>query len=219
MINNGPARIFIVDDHSLVRAGLRQLIGDEPDLVVCGEAATMHEAQRMLEELSPDLSIIDISLPDNSGIDLIKRVHSNDPDARILVASMHDESLFAERALRAGAMGYINKQEAAGKVIDAIRQILKGKIYLSPTMTERFLRNMSHKRPESSESPIASLSDRELQIFELIGRGLKTGQIAEQLHLSVKTIETHRANIKKKLNLDSGNELVMCAMQWSLEQH
>lgn len=179
----------------------------------------MHEAQRMLEELSPDLSIIDISLPDNSGIDLIKRVHSNDPDARILVASMHDESLFAERALRAGAMGYINKQEAAGKVIDAIRQILRGKIYLSPTMTERFLRNMSHKRQESPESPIASLSDRELQIFELIGRGLKTGHIAEQLHLSVKTIETHRANIKKKLNLDSGNELVMCAMQWSLEQH
>jgi DNA-binding NarL/FixJ family response regulator len=209
---------MIVDDHPLVRAGLRQLIADEPDLVVCSEAASAHEAVKLLDSCTPALAIVDISLADGSGLELIKRIHARNPEIRILVASMHDESLFAERALRAGAMGYINKQEAAARVIDALRQVLRGKIYVSQKMTENLLRNATGSRDTQTTSPIQRLSNRELEVFELIGRGLSTCKIAEKLHLSIKTIETHRANIKKKLGLETGNELALRAMQWSLEQ-
>jgi DNA-binding NarL/FixJ family response regulator len=215
---NNTASIFIVDDHPLVRSGFRQLIANEPDLDVCCEAAGIHEALKLLENHSPDLSIIDISLEDGNGLELIKRIHAHYPEIRMLVVSMHDESLFAERALRAGAMGYVNKQQAADQVIDAIRQVLKGSIYLSPQMTEQLLRGATGKTQHKADSSVYGLSNRELQVFELIGKGISTSQIAGKLHLSIKTIETHRANIKKKLGLHTANELSLKAIQWSLQQ-
>lgn len=214
-----PARIFIVDDHPLVRSGFQQLIAGEPDLTVCCEAGSMAEALQKLALHQPDLAIIDISLPDGNGLDLVRRLRARRPQMRVLVASMHDEELLAERALRAGAMGYINKQEAAEQVVGAIRQILKGKIYASERVTERLLRGVSGHAEAGQHSPVECLSNRELEVFDLIGRGLSTGEIADRMHLSVKTIETYRANIKKKLHLKSAAELSRSAIQWSLEGH
>jgi len=215
-----PATILIVDDHPLVRAGLRQLVSDEPDLEVCGETANILDAVRMVKETPPDLAIVDISLSDGSGLDLIKRIHAVAPGVRILVASMYDESIYAERAMRAGAMGYLNKQEVAGNVTKALRRILEGKLYLSKKMTDRLvLQGISGTIKKSGGSLISSLSDREVQVFECIGLGLSTAQIATRLSLSIKTIETHRAHIKKKLNLQSANELTMRAVQWALEHN
>ena len=210
--------ILLVDDHPLVRSGLRELLKHEPDLEICCEAASLQEAVQFLGHHSPEVAIIDISLPDGNGLDLIKRLRIRNPDTRILVLSMHDETLLAERALRAGALGYINKEEAAMNIIAAIRRILKGKTWVSPRMTEYLQRMGAARAAESSESPVECLSNRELEVFELIGRGLGTGEIAGKLHLSVKTIETHRARIKKKLYIDSSGELARRAMQWSLEQ-
>jgi len=209
--------VLIVDDHPLVRSGLHELIKHEPDLEVCCEAASLQEAVQFLGHHSPDVAILDISLPDGNGLDLIKRLRIRNPDTRILVLSMHDETLLAERALRAGALGYINKEEAAENIVSAIRQILKGKTWMSQRMTEHLLRAGAPGTSESFTSPVDCLSDRELEVFELIGRGLGTGDIAGKLHLSVKTIETHRANIKKKLYINSGSELTRRAMQWSLD--
>ena len=214
-----PARIFIVDDHPLVRSGFHQLIAGEPDLSVCCEAGSVAEALEQLTVHEPDLAIVDISLPDGNGLDLIKRMRARAPHMGVLVASMHDEDLLAERALRAGAMGYINKQEAAEQVIGAIRQILKGRIYVSEAVAERLLRSVADHGGDVQHSPVEFLSDRELEVFDLIGRGLGTGDIAERLHLSVKTIETYRANIKKKLRLKTAAELSRSAIQWSLEGH
>jgi len=214
-----PARIFIVDDHPLVRSGLQRLIAGEPDLAVCCEAGTMAEALEQLALHKPDLAIVDVSLPDGNGLDLVKRVRARSPQTRVLVASMHDEDLLAERALRAGAMGYINKQEAAEQVIEAIRQILTGRIYASERVTERLLRGVAGQPDNAGHSPVECLSNRELEVFDLIGRGLTTGEIADRMHLSVKTIETYRANIKKKLHLKSAAELSRSAIQWSLEGH
>jgi DNA-binding NarL/FixJ family response regulator len=213
------ASIFIVDDHPLVRSGFQQLIAGEADLSICGEAGTVSEALEKVMRHKPDVAIVDISLPDGNGLELVKRLRIRSPKTRILVISMHDEELFAERALRAGVQGYINKQEAAEKVIEAIREILSGKLYLSRRMTERLLNRVSSGTEALGRSPVGSLSDRELEVFDLIGRGLATGEIADKLHLSVKTIETYRANIKKKLNLKSASELSRTAIQWSLEGH
>ena len=219
MITKKAAKILIVDDHPLMRTGLRQLISDEPDFSVCGEADSVREAMQLLADTSPDAAIVDLSLPDGSGLDLIKRIHARNSATRILVVSMYDELLFSERSLRAGAMGYISKQEAPSKVIDALRQVLDGKVYLSPQMTERMLRGVTGTKPKkANESQLDSLSDRELEVFGLIGRGLSTAEIAGKLNLSIKTIETHRANIKKKLHLNTSNELILQAMHWSIEQ-
>jgi DNA-binding NarL/FixJ family response regulator len=209
-------RILIVDDHPLVRAGFAQLIGDCPDLEVCGEAADMSEALRQIDASSPQLAIIDLSLAGGSGLDLIERIKSRNKDILMLVASMHDETLYAERVLAAGARGYINKQEAQESIIRAIRQVLAGKVYLSETMTERLLSGMVDMRAEKRD--IDSLSNRELQVFELIGEGVSSSQIATQLNLSVKTIETHQANIKKKLGLGSAHELNQRAIRWVMDQ-
>ena len=209
-------RILIVDDHPLVRAGFAQLIGDCPDLEVCGEAADMAEALKQIEATSPDLAIIDLSLEGGSGLDLIERVRARNSDILMLVASMHDETLYAERVLTAGARGYINKQEAQDSIIRAIRQVLSGKVYLSQNMTDRLLSGMVDATGEKRD--IDSLSNRELQVFELIGEGVPTGQIAEQLNLSVKTIETHQAHIKRKLGLGSAHELNQRAIRWIMEQ-
>ncbi len=209
-------RILIVDDHPLVRAGFAQLIGDCPDLEVCGEAGDMAEALKQIEATSPDLAIIDLSLAGGSGLDLIERIKSRDRQILMLVASMHDETLYAERVLAAGARGYINKQEAQDRIIKAIRQVLSGKVYLSQQMTDRLLSGMVDANNDKRD--IDSLSNRELQVFELIGRGVATSQMAERLNLSVKTIETHQAHIKKKLGLGSAHELTQRAIRWVMEE-
>ena len=221
MSNEGsrrPARIMVVDDHPIVRQGLTQLISSEQGLEVCAEASDAAEALKLLAETRPDLIIVDISLNSGNGIELIKQIKVRDENVRMLVSSMHDESLFAERALRAGAMGYINKAETTDKVFDAIRQVLAGKIYLSARMTDRMLCRAIGSEEHLSGSPIDSLSDRELEVFELIGQGLTTRQIAAKLHLSPKTVETYRENIKSKLNLNNATELTRHAVQWTLER-
>ena len=209
-------RILIVDDHPLVRTGFAQRIGDCPDLEVCCEAADMAEALKLVDDNPPDLAIIDLSLAGGSGLDLIERIKSRNPDILMLVASMHDETLYAERVLAAGARGYINKQEAQENIIRAIRQVLAGKVYLSEAMTERLLSGLVDVRDEKRD--IERLSNRELQVFELIGQGVPVSQIASQLNLSVKTIETHQAHIKKKLGLGSAHELNQRAIRWVMDQ-
>jgi DNA-binding NarL/FixJ family response regulator len=209
-------KILIVDDHPLVRTGFAQLIGDCPDLEVSCEAADMAEALKLIDDNPPDLAIIDLSLAGGSGLDLIERIKARNPDILMLVASMHDETLYAERVLTAGARGYINKQEAQENIIRAIRQVLAGKVYLSQAMTERLLSGLVDVRDEKRD--IERLSNRELQVFELIGQGVPVSQIASQLNLSIKTIETHQAHIKKKLRLGSAHELNQRAIRWVMEQ-
>lgn len=209
-------KILIVDDHPLVRTGFAQLIGDCPDLEVCGEAGNMAEALRQIDNIRPDLAIIDLSLAGGSGLDLIEHIKSRDKNILMLVASMHDETLYAERVLAAGARGFINKQEAQDSIIRAIRQVISGKVYLSQKMTDRLLSGMVDANGEKRD--IDSLSNRELQVFELIGEGVSSSQIAEQLNLSVKTIETHQAHIKKKLGLGSAHELNQRAIRWVMDQ-
>ncbi len=209
-------RILIVDDHPLVRAGFTQLISDHADLEVCGEAGDMAEAIRRLEQVQPDLAIIDLSLAGGSGLDLIEHMKAKHEDVLMLVASMHDETLYAERVLAAGARGYINKQEAQDRIIEAIRAVLAGRVYLSSRMTERLLKNMVEGN--GNKQGIDSLSNRELQVFEMIGDGITTSQIAQQLNLSQKTIETHQAHIKRKLGLHSAHELTQRAIRWVIEQ-
>lgn len=211
-------RVLIVDDHPLVRTGFVQLISDEPDLEVCGEAADETQALEIVAREGPDLVIIDLSLAGGSGINLIERIRAHRADVAMLVASMHDESLFAERVLGAGALGYINKQEAPTNIIRAIRRVLDGKVYLSEKMTERLLGGLAGGAGVSGQTPMQRLSNRELEVFELIGRGMTTGKIADHLKLSTKTIETHRENIKKKLGLGSGQELTRRAMHWLMER-
>ncbi len=209
-------KILIVDDHPLVRAGVSQLINDTSDLKVCGEASDMTAALKLLDTLTPDLAIIDLSLAGGSGLDLIEHIKARNNEILMLVASMHDESLYAERVLAAGARGYINKQEAQEKIIPAIRQVLDGKVYMSEFMTERILNNMVSGTDD--KRGIKSLSNRELQVFEMIGQGIAPGKMAKQLNLSVKTIETHQAHIKKKLGLTSAHKLTHRAIRWVLEQ-
>ena len=208
--------ILIVDDHPLVRAGFAQLIGDTPGLRVCCEAGDMATALKAFDSMTPDLAIIDLSLSGGSGLDLIERIKARGSETLMLVASMHDESLYAERVLAAGARGYINKQEAQEKIILAIRQVLNGKVYLSEQMTERILNNIVSGSDDKRD--INALSNRELQVFEMIGQGISPGKMAEQLNLSVKTIETHQAHIKKKLGLSSAHKLTHRAIRWILER-
>lgn len=212
-------RILIVDDHPLVRTGFVQLISDEPDLEVCGEAADETEALLKVAELRPDLVIIDLSLAGGSGLNLIERIKAHYDDICMLVASMHDESLFAERVLAAGALGYLNKQEAPSSIVKAIRRVLDGRVYVSDKLTERLLGNLTGVAAVPGQTPMQRLSNRELEVFELIGRGMTTGKIADHLKLSTKTIETHRENIKKKLRLASGQELTRRAMHWLMERN
>jgi DNA-binding NarL/FixJ family response regulator len=217
---NGEAvrtRVLIVDDHPLMRRGLCELIGREPDLVVCGEAEDASTALEILKSANPQLMTVDISLKEGSGIELIKQLKASNPEISTLAFSMHDESLYAERAMRAGAKGYISKDAPSADVIAAIRRIRDGKIYMSERMADRVLRRVVDGKDAIDGSPVQILSDRELEVFELIGRGLGTRKIAEQLHLSVKTIETYRESIKAKLSLKSSTELTRHAVQWVLE--
>ncbi|MFT7130276.1 MAG: DNA-binding NarL/FixJ family response regulator [Gammaproteobacteria bacterium] len=216
MNSDKMSRIFIVDDHPLIRRGLRQLLETEILLEVCGEAENIADSLAGIKDCEPDLVIVDISLPDGSGLDLIKRIHAVKPTLPILVSSMHDERLLAERALRAGAMGYVSKHEAPEHLVEALLRILEGKVYVSKEMTERMLQqNYARSSDVSGQSSIETLSNRELEVFEQIGQGFSTVQIAKHLNLSAKTIETHRAHIKEKLNLTSSIELTRQALQWS----
>jgi DNA-binding NarL/FixJ family response regulator len=210
-------RILIVDDHPLIREGLTALINKQPDMEVCGEADDEDNALRLARQERPDVMIIDISLKQGTGIELIKQVHSLDKRVKMIVSSMHDERLFAERALKAGAMGYLNKQESSQRILKAIRSVLDGEVYLSDQMAQHLLASLTCRGLDRNQSPIETLSDRELQVFELVGQGLAVREIAERLHLSPKTVERYRENIKHKLNLESASKLVREATQWVLE--
>ncbi|MCX8089642.1 MAG: response regulator transcription factor [Verrucomicrobiae bacterium] len=209
-----PRPVLIVDDHPLFREGLVHLLQNERDLVVCGEAGTATEALALVQKLRPALVLLDISLPDRNGLELIKDLHLLQPQLPVLVISMHDESLHAERVLRAGARGYIMKQEGGGKILEAIRKVLAGQIYVSPKMSALILEHVAGQRPRRTRSPIERLTDREFEVFSLLGRGLATRDIARRLHLSVKTVEVHRLNIKRKLGLRNATELVSYAVRW-----
>jgi DNA-binding NarL/FixJ family response regulator len=209
-----PTRILIVDDHPLLRKGVAQLINNEKDMVVCGEAEDAHKALTAIGTTKCDVAIIDVSLGGTSGIELLKNIKVHYPKLLVMVLSMHDESVYAQRALRAGAAGYIMKQEASEKVIAGLRKILSGEVYLSERLGNRMLNTLVGGRASLNGSPIEELSDRELEVFGLIGQGHGTRPIAEKLHLSVKTIESHRENIKQKLKVTSGAQLVKYAFHW-----
>ena len=212
------ARVLIVDDHPAVREALAMRIGRQSDLEVCGEAADLSEALRLVADTQPDVAVVDISLKTGCGIDLIKRIKDRNDTVRMLVWSTHSESLYAERALRAGALGYINKDQATDKIVEGIRRVLEGKVYLSDAMVETMLhRTVGGEREEITRSPLDALANRELEVFRLIGQGVKTAEIAERLHLSVKTIETYRDRIREKLDLSDGTELAHYATKWMLE--
>ena len=211
-------KIFIVDDHPVFREGLVGLVGRETDLAVCGEADNCPQALSAIERLKPDLVLVDISLPGRSGLELIKDVRATLPEAALLVISMHDEKLYAERVLRAGGRGYIMKQEGPDKILQAIRHVLEGQVFLSGAMSARILDTFSGRRA-AAKSPIARLTDREFEILELIGEGKDSRAIATQLNLSSKTVDAHRAHIKEKLELKNGTALICYAARWVATQH
>lgn len=217
-ITDFKKKVLIVDDHPLFRNGITFCINNEKDMQVCGEAEHAEDAVRLIEEMMPDLVILDLSLKLNSGLDLIKTIKAQNDNLPILVLSMHDESLYAERVLRAGAKGYVMKAEASESIMTAIRRIFDGKIYISEAMSDRMLERQVQKTPQN-ENALYCLSDRELEVYELIGRGTPTRDIAKGLHLSVKTVETYRSNIKEKLNLKSNIELIRHAVQWEQNQN
>jgi DNA-binding NarL/FixJ family response regulator len=197
-----------------MRAGLAQLINRQPDIVVCGEAGDPHAASRELAQTSPDLILSDITMPGRSGFEFIKDLIAERPDRLILVVSMHDEVIYAERALRAGARGYVMKDAGGDNLLLAIRQVLAGRVYLSPQMSAKILEELSGRRPRGSGSPIEKLSDREFEVLQLVGLGKSTRDIAAQLHLSPKTVDVHRGHIKKKLELKDATALVRFAVRW-----
>lgn len=207
-------RIFLVEDHPITRSGIAALINLEPDLVVCGEADAAPQAIELIAKARPDLALIDISLKSMSGIELLKNIRGMLPHLPVLIISMHDENIFTERALRAGANGYIMKIEASEKVLYAIRRVLEGELYLSENMKEKILRRLVKSGSEEVVFSMDTLSDRELEVFQLIGDGYGTRQIADRLNLSVKTIDSYREHLKMKLRLDSSAELVRHAIQW-----
>lgn len=207
--------ILIVDDHPMMRTGLAQLIDNEPDLKVCAEADNAGQAIDIVAKQKFDLALMDISLPDKNGLELLKDFHSLRPEMPVLVVSMHDEMIYAERVLRAGGRGYIMKQEGGVKFLAAIRQVLAGQIYVSQNMSARIMEIFSGRQPRAAGSPVQKLSDREFEVFQLIGQGIGTRAIAEQLHLSVKTVEVHRANIKEKLGVKTATDLVRFAVRWA----
>ena len=208
------ARVLIVDDHPFMRAGLSQLIERQPDFGVCGEAGTPAEAMAAAAKTKPDLILTDLTMPGRSGLEFVKDLLAVKPKTVVLVVSMHDEAVYAERALRAGARGYIMKEAGGEALLGAIRQLLRGEIYVSPRMSARILENLSGRRPRGSSSPIEKLTDREFEVFRLIGQGKSTRDIAEQLHLSSKTVDVHRSHIREKLELQNSTALIRHAVRW-----
>ena len=213
------SRVLLVEDHPVVRQGLAALIDDEPDLVVCGGVETAREVLPQVRKLKPHVVVVDISLGDANGLDVIKQIHDDRPDLPVLALSMHDEAVYAERALRAGAKGYVMKKEAMDRIMSAIRRVLGGEIYLSEKMASRILQKLVHPAGAAGDaSPIEALTTREFEVFTLIAQGVGPTEIATRLKLSVKTIETHREHVKEKLGVKTGAELTRFAVQW-LMQH
>lgn len=211
-------RVLVVDDHPLLRQGLALMINQEQDLEVCGEAEDAQSAMQAIAERRPDILIVDISLNGPDGLDLLKNIRISYPSLPVLILSMHDEAIYAERALRARANGYIMKQEATEKVLVAVRRILNGDVYLSDRMANKMLRQYIGGASAAMESRLSSLSDRELEVFRLIGEGRATREIAEELRLSIKTVETYQAHLKEKLSLRTGRELIHHAIQWKTNE-
>jgi DNA-binding NarL/FixJ family response regulator len=218
MTGRKAARVLIVDDHPVAREGLGIRIARDPALSVCGEASSVAEALVLLDSTNPDVAIIDISLGDGDGLDLIRRIRARHSSVRMLVWSMYPDTLYAPRALHAGAVGYVNKQEATGRIIEAIECVLEGRLFLSGAIADRVLERAVAGGSSSVGSPIQSLSDRELEVFRLIGRGLMTAEVADVLSLSVHTVETYRERIKAKLVLRTAAELAQAAARWVLER-
>jgi DNA-binding NarL/FixJ family response regulator len=211
------SRIFLVDDHAMFREGLRQLIDREPDLTVCGDAAEAESALQEIRKLKPDLVVVDITLGGTSGIDLIKAIKNEEEDFPVLVVSMHDESLYAERALRAGAMGYVMKQEPAKTVKMAIRKVLGGDMHLSEKMASSVITKFMHGPDDAPPAPLEKLSDRELEVFQMLGMGKGVRQIAEEMNVTIPTVNSFRNRIKEKLQLKSSTEVMLHAIHWSRE--
>ena len=211
--DDAKIKVLVVDDHPIVRQGIRMLVNQESDMAVCGEAESAPEALQVLQETEPDVAVVDLALKESSGLDLIKDIRIRRPNVLILVLSMRDESFYAERTLRAGAKGYLTKEEGTDKVIEGIRQILDGQYYLSERIEAKMISRIAGGTPQETPS-VDSLTDRELQIYEMIGQGMPTREIAKRLHLSVKTIDSHREHIKDKLQVDSAAELLKHAIQW-----
>ncbi len=208
-------RILIIDDHPIVRDGLEHLLSREEDLHICGQAEDAENGLTALDTTNPDLVIVDISLQGSiSGLELTKIIHEKYPDLPILVLSMHDEALYAERVIRSGAKGYIMKHEMTGTIVNAIRMVMNNKVYLSERMTSRFLNELSQDKSQKIQNPIDNLSNRELEVLRLVGQGMKTSEIAEKLHVGIKTIDTHRHRIKNKLNMKNSAEMVKFAIEW-----
>ncbi len=207
-------RILIVDDHPIVRQGVRMLVDQQPDLEVCGETDNAHDALKLIDEQEPDLAVVDLTLKDSNGLDLIKDIQIRKPKILLLVLSMRDEVFYAERTLRAGARGYIVKEEGSGAILEGIRRVLQGEVYLSQTMASRMIGRLAGGVKEDGQLSPRNLTDRELEVFELIGRGLPTREIAQRLHLSVKTVDSHREHIKEKLGLGNATQLLKYAIQW-----
>src|SRR5205823_11065420 len=210
-------RILLVDDHPVLRKGLVRLIDSKDEFVVCGEASSAADAMELIRELKPDLVIVDIGLPGTSGIELTKTIRSEFPKIPVLILSMHEEALYATRALRAGATGYIVKQDAIDNIATALQDTLNGKRYLSPTIAEQFQQNGGDEQLRSSHDLVDLLTDRELEIFELIGKGRDVREISKALNVSPKTVETHRTNIKEKLKLKNSRQVARVALQWFTE--
>jgi DNA-binding NarL/FixJ family response regulator len=211
-------RVLVVDDHPVFRRGIIALISEQPDLAVCGEADSAPAALEAMRRLQPDVALIDISMPGTNGIELLKSMLAEQPKLAVLMLSMHDESLYALRALRAGAKGYVMKAEAMNNVVGALRKVLGGEVYVSPRFSERLVFKAIHSLDGGMGSPVDKLSDRELEVLQLFGRGFGTREIANELHLSIKTIETHRAHIKEKLGFKDGGEMVRFAIDWVAQE-
>lgn len=216
--NNDSKRVLVVDDHPVVCMGLACIVNQEGDLLVCGEAHNAHEALKAIEALQPDIAIVDISLKGQSGIELVKNIKMRYPELPILVFSIYDESIYSEIALRAGAKGYLMKQESNEKIINAIRRILDKDIYLSEKIASKILCKYFEKRSKKNGSLIEILSDRELEVLRLIGQGYRNRQIARELYIGVKTVETYRSHLKKKLKLKDSSELTKFAIQWTMSE-
>jgi DNA-binding NarL/FixJ family response regulator len=213
------SRVIVVDDHPIVRQGLAQMINREPDLLVCGEAEEARSALQLISSLQPDIVVIDISLNGPGGLEILKTIRQTDPKLRVLILSMHDEMVYAERSLRAGANGYIMKQEATELVLVALRRILGGEVYVSNRVANRMLRQLVGGAATAGKSTVDDLTDRELEVFRLIGEGHGTRQISDELHLSVKTVETYQSHIKEKMGLRNARELVQYAIQWVISEN
>jgi DNA-binding NarL/FixJ family response regulator len=213
--SDGRARVLLVDDHPIVRQGIGMLLSQTPDLAVCGEADGAAEALEAIDRTRPDVAVVDLSLKDSSGLDLIKDIRSRAPDVLILVLSMRDDAFYAERALLAGAKGYITKEEGTQRVIEGLREVLKGEIYLSQKLASTVMKKLIEGGHDSAGPSAEKLTDRELGVLELIGHGLPTREIAKRLHISVKTVDSHREHIKEKLQLGNATELIKYAIQWA----